>query len=202
MFTPKIFSIPEISGISAKTIEEHLKLYAGYVKHANLIVEKIAEYKADPDLSADQAGKNAYVLGELNRRFSFEFNGMRNHEYYFEQLEGGQKTMMGTALNAQIEKDFGSVEAWFQSFVQLALTRGIGWAVLWYDPISKRLVQNWVDEQHLGHLNGLTFIYGIDMWEHSYLMDYTPAEKRKYIDAYTNATNQEVSSRRFDEAVK
>lgn len=195
MFTAKTFNIPEITGVSKKTIDEHLKLYAGYVKHANLIQEKITEYKAD-------AEKNAYVLGELNRRFSFEFNGMRNHEYYFEQLEGGQKTVMDTALNKQMEKDFGSVKEWFDSFVALAMTRGIGWAVLWYDQSSKKLIQNWVDEQHLGQLNGLKFIYGIDMWEHSYLMDYTPAEKRKYIDAYTNASNQEVSSRRFDEAVK
>ena len=82
------------------------------------------------------------------------------------------------------------------------MTRGIGWAVLWYDPVSKKLINSWVDEQHLGQLNGLKWIYGIDMWEHSYLFDYTPGEKRKYIDAYTNATNQEVSARRFDEAIK
>lgn len=195
MFEAKTFNIPDIAGISKKTIDEHLKLYAGYVKHANLIQDKIKELSADKE-------KNAYLLGELSRRFAFEFNGMRNHEYYFEQLEGGQKTVMDTALNKQMEQDFGSVEAWFQSFVALAMTRGIGWAVLWYDPVTKRLVQNWVDEQHMGHLNGLKFIYGIDMWEHSYLFDYTPAEKRKYIDAYTQATNQEVSSRRFDEAVK
>ncbi|MES2059446.1 MAG: Fe-Mn family superoxide dismutase [Patescibacteria group bacterium] len=195
MYTPKTFNIPEIAGISAKTIEEHLKLYAGYVKHANLIQEKLKELGKDPEA-------NAYLIGELNRRFAFEFNGMRNHEYYFESLEGGRKEVMGTALNAQMEKDFGSVEAWFNSFVQLALTRGIGWAVLWYDPVSEKLVQNWVDEQHLGQLNGLKFIYGIDMWEHSYLMDYTPGEKRKYIDAYTQATNQEISCKRFDEACK
>jgi Fe-Mn family superoxide dismutase len=196
MFEAKTFSIPPIEGISQKTIDEHLKLYQGYVKHANLIQEKQKELSADRE-------KNAYVLGELSRRFAFEFNGMRNHEYYFEQLEGGHKEVsMDSPLNVQIAKDFGSVKEWFDSFVALALTRGIGWAVLWYDPISKKLVQNWVDEQHLGHLNGLHFIYGIDMWEHSYLFDYTPAEKRKYIDVYTQATNQEIAARRFEEAVK
>ncbi len=196
MFEAKTFNIPEIPGISQKTIDEHMKLYQGYVKHANLIQDKIKELSADRE-------KNAYVLGELSRRFAFEFDGMRNHEYYFEQLEGGHKELPPDApLNVQITKDFGSVEEWFKSFVQLALTRGIGWAVLWYDPISKRLVQNWVDEQHLGHLNGLKFIYGIDMWEHSYLFDYTPGDKKKYIEAYTQATNQEVTGRRFDEATK
>ena len=196
MFVAKTFNIPEVPGISKKAIDEHMKLYQGYVKHANLIQDKVKELSSDRE-------KNAYLLGELSRRFAFEFDGMRNHEYYFEQLEDGRKEIsMDSPLNVQIAKDFGSVEEWFKSFVQLALTRGIGWAVLWYDPISKHLVQNWVDEQHLGHLNGLKFIYGIDMWEHSYLFDYIPADKRKYIDAYTQATNQEVAAKRFIDALK
>ena len=74
------FNIGILKNISAKNIEEHLKLYAGYVKNTNLIVEKIGEYAKD-------AEKNAYVMGELRRRFGFEFNGMRNHEYYFRSLE-------------------------------------------------------------------------------------------------------------------
>ncbi|MES2409574.1 MAG: Fe-Mn family superoxide dismutase [Patescibacteria group bacterium] len=195
MFQAKQFTIPEITGISSKTIEEHLKLYAGYVKHANLIQDKLNEYKSDVE-------KNAYVIGELNRRFAFEFDGMRNHEYYFEQLEGGHKDADGSALSEKMIKDFGSVENWLTEFKTLCMTRGIGWAVLWYDKVSDKLINAWVDEQHLGQLNGLAFIYGIDMWEHSYLMDYTPADKKKYVEAYLMATNQEVSAKRFDEAKK
>jgi Fe-Mn family superoxide dismutase len=194
-YTPKQFNIPDINGISKKTIEEHLKLYAGYVKHANVIDDKIAEYKKDSEA-------NSYALGELKRRFSFEFNGMRNHEYYFEQLEGGQKTLMDHPLNDQMIKDFGSVENWLNEFKTLCMTRGIGWAVLWYDKINDKLINSWVDEQHLGHLNGLAFIYGIDMWEHSYLMDYVPADKRQYVERYTEATNQEVAGERFERARK
>lgn len=195
-YQAKQFNIGEIEGISKKTIEEHLKLYAGYVKHANLIEEKIKEYKKDSET-------NAYALGELKRRFSFEFDGMRNHEYYFEQLEGGQKSMpMDSALMKQVEKDFGSAEIWMEEFKALCLTRGIGWAVLWYDKTSNKLINSWVDEQHLGHLNGANFIYGIDMWEHSYLFDYTPAEKKNYVESYLNATNQEVCVKRFEEATK
>ena len=195
MFTAKQFTIPEINGISSKTIEEHLKLYQGYVKNANTIQEKINEYKGD-------AEKNAFVLGELSRRFAFEFDGMRNHEYYFEQLEGGHKDSMDSELAKKMAEDFGSVENWLTEFKTLCMTRGIGWAVLWYDKVSNRLLNAWVDEQHLGQLNGLAFIYGIDMWEHSYLMDYTPGEKKKYVEAYLMATNQEVSAKRFDEAKK
>ena len=196
MFTPKTFTIPVIEGISQKTIDEHLKLYQGYVKHSNLIQEKIAEYKVDSE-------KNAYVLGELSRRFAYEFDGMKKHEYYFDQLEGGHKEMdMESALMKQVEKDFGSAENWLAEFRTLCLTRGIGWAVLWYDKVSGKLLNSWVDEQHLGQLNGLSFIYGIDMWEHSYLMDYIPGDKKKYVESYLNATNKDVSAKRFEEAVK
>ena len=195
-YKEKKFNIPEIEGISKKTIEEHLKLYAGYVKHTNLILEKIKEYGADPE-------KNGYAINELQRRFAFEFDGMRNHEYYFEQLEGGPSNGNPDALlYKQIEKDFGSGEEWYKSFTALSLTRGIGWAVLLWDRKEKRLLHAWIDEQHLGHLNGLDFIYGIDMWEHSYLFDYVPADKKKYVEAYMNATNKAVYEKRFDAVSK
>ncbi len=195
-YTPRQFNIPDINGISKKTIEEHLKLYAGYVKHTNLILEKIPEYRGYEKEDAFAP----YVVSELYRRFSFEFNGMRNHEYYFEQLEGGQKTLMNHPLNEQMIKDFGSVENWLNEFKSLCMTRGIGWAVLWYDKVNDKLINSWVDEQHLGHLNGLAFIYGIDMWEHSYLIDYIPADKKQYVESYLMATNQEVAGARFDRA--
>ncbi len=189
------FNIPAIEGISEKTITEHLKLYAGYVKHTNLILDKIKEYSADPE-------KNGYAMNEMQRRFAFEFDGMRNHEYYFEQLEGGPvKGDMSKAVYKQIEKDFGSTDNWYKDFTRIALTRGIGWAVCLWDRNEKRILNAWIDEQHLGHLNGLDFIFGIDMWEHSYLFDYVPADKKKYFDAYMNAVNQSVHERRFDEAV-
>ncbi|MFA6464034.1 MAG: Fe-Mn family superoxide dismutase [Candidatus Paceibacterota bacterium] len=195
-FTEQKFNIPSIEGISQKTIDEHLKLYSGYVKNSNLILEMIEEYSKELD-------KNSYAISEIQRRFAFEFNGMRNHEYYFEQLEGGHVSQdMNSALTKQIEKDFGSTEIWFEKFKALCLTRGIGWAILYYDKKSDRLLNAWVDEQHLGQLNGLHFIYGIDMWEHSFMLDYVPGDKKKYIEAYTIATNQSVAEKRFDEAKK
>ncbi len=196
MFTEQKFSIPEIEGISKKTIDEHLKLYSGYVKNSNLILEKIEEYSKEVE-------KNAYAISEIQRRFAFEFNGMRNHEYYFEQLEGGSvMENIESSLSKQIIKDFGSMEAWLEKFKTLCLTRGIGWAILYYDKKSDRLLNAWVDEQHLGQLNGLNFIYGIDMWEHSYMLDYIPGDKKKYIESYLIATNKTLAEKRFEEAKK
>src|SRR3989338_5294372 len=105
-FIEQKFNIPELKGISKRNIEEHLKLYAGYVKHENLVLEKIEELKED-------AEKNAYALGEVMRRFGFEYNGMRNHEVYFRSLEGGAKPLTTSGLLAQaIAENWGSVELW------------------------------------------------------------------------------------------
>ena len=193
-FIQQTFNIGELKGISAKNIEEHLKLYAGYVKNTKLILEKIGEYMADPE-------KNAYVIGELQRRFGFEFNGMRNHEYYFKSLENGAKSLpKNSELKKAIELQAPSFEAWLSGFKMLAMTRGIGWAVLGYDKKTKQFVHIWIDEQHLGQLNGVEWILGIDMWEHAYVYDYPTSEKKKYVEAFFENLNWDVIEENFKKA--
>lgn len=190
-YSEQSFSLPELKGISQKAVDEHLKLYAGYVKHTNLILDQIEELSKDSE-------KNAFVLGELQRRFSFEFNGMRNHELYFEQFEGGSRDHPAeSTVKAAIEKEWGSYVSWLARFKAVALTRGIGWAMLYYDPKAGRLVHAWVDEQHLGQLNGLKLVLGLDMWEHSYMVDYAPSEKKKYVDAFFDNLNWQKVEERF-----
>src|ERR1035437_9618448 len=112
-FEEKKFNIATLKGISAKTIEEHLKLYAGYVKNTNGIQESLIKYSAD-------TATNAYVMNELGRRFSFEYNGMRNHEVYFSSLEGGAKPLADkSALKKMIVDTCGSFEAWLSAFKSL-----------------------------------------------------------------------------------
>ena len=177
------FNIGELKGISAKNIEEHLKLYAGYVKHTNLILEKIEELAQD-------AEKNAYALGEIQRRFGFEYNGMRNHEVYFESLSGGGNPLADDSkLKKEIAAEWESYEKWLNRFKSIALTRGIGWAMLYYDRKENRLLSTWVDEQHLGQLQDCTLVLGIDMWEHAYVYDYPTSEKKKYIEAFFENLN-------------
>lgn len=168
----------------------HLGLYQGYVKHVNLIEEKIAELSADVE-------KNSYAMAELQRRLGFEFCGMRNHEYFFAQFEGGAKSLPAGTFKELIEAQWGSVDTWKKSFMQIAKARGIGWAMLYYDATSHQLVQTWVDEQHLGQLVDVHIVLALDMWEHSYLMDYPSPDKGKYIDAFFNALNWEVVAARI-----
>ena len=184
------FDIPELAGISRETIDLHLDLYAGYVKHVNLINDKIAAYSHDLDA-------NMYAIAEMQRRFGFEFGGMRNHEYYFSQFEGGAKSLPDGTLKEKIENQFGSVDAWQARFTQIAMTRGIGWAMLYHDPHTDQLVQTWVDEQHLGQLADVDIILALDMWEHSYLRDYLPASKADYVKAFFANVNWEVIAGRL-----
>jgi Fe-Mn family superoxide dismutase len=194
-FEEKKFNIPELKGISKKNIEEHLKLYSGYVKNINLIYQKVGELMKDPE-------KNAYLVGELMRRVGFEFNGMRNHEYYFDSLSDGAKDLHpDSLLKKEMERQAGSVEAWIGGFKHLALTRGIGWAIVYWDKQSKQLLPAWIDEQHLGQLNGLSYVLGIDMWEHSYVADYQPSGKKQYIEDFFVNLNWEKVEERFKEAM-
>lgn len=190
-FTAKQFNIRPLQGLSETTIAEHIKLYEGYVKHANLILSKIESLKGNVD--------NAYELSEARRRFGFEFDGMRNHELYFGALEGTAEALSeGSKLSQKISADFGSFENWISDFKTLAKTRGIGWAILYYDKTNTTLLNSWVDEQHLGHLVGLTPILALDMWEHSFVADYLPSGKPQYIDDYLSQINWTITSQIFD----
>ena len=191
-FKAMTFQIPELKGISTKNIEEHLKLYAGYVKFANYVQNQIVE------LSKDTA-KNAYELGELQRRFSFEWGGMRNHEIYFSQFEGGAKALPeGSTLRAALSGEWDSFDAFLARFKTVAMTRGIGWAMLYRDENSGHLMTQWVDEQHLGHLQGLRPLLALDMWEHAYVYDFATSEKAKYVEAFFENLNWEVVEKKFN----
>lgn len=177
-FIAKTFDIPKLVGISEKNIEEHLKLYKGYVNNTNLIFNKINELKNDIE-------KNAYALGELQRRLGFEFDGMRNHEYFFASLEGGPQAIAKDGkLFGAIEKEWGSFEKFVTHFKFVATTRGIGWTILYHDKISDKLIITWVDEHHLGQLTGLSPVLCLDMWEHSFVSDYEPSGKKQYIEDF------------------
>ena len=197
-FEEKKFVIPPLKGISPKNIEEHLKLYAGYVKNANGILDMLVKYHTE-----DMVG-NAYIIGELHRRLSFEYNGIRNHELYFSALEGGATPLSSdSAFKKAIEAIAGSFDNFLAGFKNMsATTRGIGWAVLWYDRKSKQLIGSWVDEQHLGQLNGAVPILMLDMWEHSYVADYQPSGKKNYIEDFFSNVNWSVIEQNYAEATK
>jgi len=188
-FEEKKFNIGKLVGISEKTIEEHLKLYSGYVKHSNLIMEKIVEMSGDLE-------KNTYAINETRRRFGFEYNGMRNHEVYFDSLSDGPSPLTpDTELEKSLAYLWGSYDKWLLEFKSIAMTRGIGWAILYLDRKEHRLINAWIDEQHLGQLQDCTVVLALDMWEHSFVADYQPSGKKQYVeDFFTNLNWSKVES--------
>lgn len=196
LYEEKKFNIPTLKGISSKQLETHLGLYSGYVKHVNSVREMIhALLKEDKE-------KHAYVVAELRRRFSFEFNGMRMHEYYFEQWENGAEAVNENSPLAQaVSEKYGDWNGFLDHFKTIGgETRGIGWTILYWDSREKTPHTTWVGDHEFGQLAGLPIILAMDMWEHSYMIDYTPLEKKQYIDAFFNNLNWSVVESRFIQA--
>jgi len=188
-YTPTSFSFGTLGGISEKQLDVHIKLYEGYVKHVNVLEETIADLKKDSE-------KNAYALAEVKRRLGFEWNGMRMHEHYFAQWEG-EHVPLSKELEAAMIAQSGSMEAWMAEFKATAMMRGIGWTILSQDNKTGALMTHWVNDHELGQLNDTTAIIALDMWEHAFMVDYTPAEKAQYIDAWFKNLNGEVISKRY-----
>lgn len=191
-YTTRTFNIPELKGLSKKQIDVHLALYDGYVKHVNLIMEKIQKLK---EAGAEE---NAYVINELRRRLPFEFDGMRMHEYYFEQFEGGAAPLSegGPLAKAATEK-YGSAENLVAHVKEVAGTRGIGWVVVYFDPRGLTLHTAFVNDHELGQLSGLPILLAVDLWEHAFMVDYVPAEKKSYVEAFLENLNWNVVEKRL-----
>lgn len=190
------FALPELTGISPKQLEIHLNLYAGYVKNTNLLREQIQ------DLETLDKEKYAYAIAELRRRLGFEFDGMRMHEYYFSQFEGGAQALSDASpLTSAVTEKYGGWQQFIEHFTTVGKMRGIGWTVLYHDTKWNTPHVAWVNDHELGQLVGTPVILAMDMWEHAFMVDYTPSEKGKYIEAFLSNLNWGVCEARFTSAV-
>ena len=195
-YPTKTFNLPALEGISEKQIKVHLALYEGYVKHVNLIMAMIASYEK----TEDEGGK--FAVAELRRRLAFEFDGMRMHEYYFSQFEGEKGGDEKSALALAVSEKYGSGDNFIAHIKEVAGTRGIGWVVVYADPSAHTVHTVFVGDHEVGQLAGLPIILALDLWEHAYMVDYVPADKKNYIDAFLTNVNWAVPEKRFDETMK
>lgn len=186
-------SLAGMSGFSDTLLNNHFKLYQGYVKNTNLILEKLVALLADKK-------ENSPDYSELKRRFGWEFNGMLLHEYYFENLGGKQALDVNSALYKKIIEDFGSFDTWKQDFTSTGLMRGIGWAVVYWEPKTDKLINAWINEHDEGHIAGSSPILVMDVFEHAYMSDYQ-LDRAKYIEAFFKNINWEASIGRFNECL-
>ena len=193
MYTEQKFDLKGIDGLSDRQIENHLKLYAGYVNNVNALETKIGEYKADSE-------GNKIALAELKRRLGFEFDGMRLHEYYFESLEGPSERKAPT-LEEKLALQYGSPENWWSEFQSVGMMRGVGWVILYHDPKTKQFHNAWISDHELGHLAGCDIILAMDVWEHAFLLDYLPSQRKEYIEVFFRNLNWNVLEERFQKSL-
>lgn len=181
-----------LNGISDKTLEIHLGLYAGYVKNTNILNEKVIELT-----EAGKSGTPEYA--ELKRRYGFEYNGMRLHEYYFENLKagGGGELKEGSPLGKAIAETYSSIDVWRNDFCKVGAMRGVGWAVLFQDPLTKVLSNHWITLHEEGNIAGFVPVLVMDVWEHAWILDYKPADRPKYIEAFLSNVDWSVVEKRL-----
>ena len=194
-YKAKSFNLSRLKGISDKTLEMHFGLYEGYVKNTNLLTQQLFEIIQERKALATNP-----VYTELKRHLGFEYGGMVLHEYYFGNLFPNGRGEPAGKLVYTMQQNFGAFDLWQNDFTAVGSLRGVGWAVLYQDPATGQLSNHWIELHHQGVPTGFKPILVMDVWEHAYLLDYKPAERGKYIEAFfSNLDWNAVNERLADE---
>jgi len=190
-YTPQNFDhLIGTAGFSDQLLKNHFTLYQGYVTNTNKLLDTLALLIKENKTATPE-------FAELNRRFGWEFNGMRLHELYFGNIIKGGKTLIkNSALAKLISEQYGSFDNWAAAFKAVGTMRGIGWVVLAYDPTSKKLFNLWINEHDVGHLTGTVPLLIMDVFEHAFMIDYG-LKRADYISAFFNAIDWDVVEKRI-----
>ena len=165
-----------MAGFSEALLKNHFTLYQGYVTNTNKVLDTL-------ELMLKEGKAANPEFAELKRRLGWEFNGMRLHEYYFENLGGIAPLNVDGRLGKKLAESFGSVDAWEKEFRATGAMRGIGWTVLYQDPADGRLINFWINEHDQGHPAGCMPILVMDVFEHAFMLDYG-LKRADYIEAF------------------
>jgi len=176
------FDLSNLYGISDRTLEMHFRLYEGYVKEINLLMERVWNYSKNGRVDPG----DVEVYSELTRRLGFEYNGMVLHELYFGNLKkfGFGDPKLNSAFYRAVESSFGRYQNWKSDFINKAMMRSVGWVICYQDPSRGRLTNHWTTLHEIGNITGFKPVLVMDAWEHAFLLDYKPGERGKYIDAF------------------
>ena len=195
-YEPKNFDrLLGTQGFSDTLLNNHFTLYKGYVTNTNKAAEILDTLLKEGKLATPE-------YAELSRRFGWEFNGMRLHEYYFDNMvKGGARLDAGSSLTTLIAREFGSHETWEKDFRGTGAMRGIGWTALYYDAHGDHLFNVWINEHDTGHLSGCAPLLIMDVFEHAFITDYQ-LKRADYIEAFFKAINWTTVGSRFKAAAK
>jgi superoxide dismutase, Fe-Mn family len=178
-----------MAGFSETLLKNHFTLYQGYVTNTNKVTDLLAAM-----LKEGKTGTPEYA--ELKRRFGFEFDGMRLHEYYFDNLGGKSPLNESGAATKKLADAFGSYENWEKDFRATGAMRGIGWVVFYQDNINGSLFNQWINEHETGHLAGCKPVLVMDVFEHAYMIDYG-LKRADYIESFFKNINWDTAAKRL-----
>jgi len=178
-----------MDGFSETLLNNHFTLYQGYVTNTNKLRDALGQMAKDGKLTTPE-------YAELKRRFGFEWDGMRLHEYYFDNLGGKGDLAQSQKLAGAVAADFGGFEAWLADFKATGAMRGIGWAILYRDDASGTLINEWINEHQNNHLAGCKPILVMDVFEHAFMLDYG-LKRADYIEAFFRNVNREMVESRL-----
>ncbi len=166
-----------LDGISDEQIQQHWQLYEGYVSNVNTLNKRLSTFVQKADFGPEYC--------EMKRRLGFEYNGMILHEHYFSVLKPGRHLPEeGSELSGMLEEAFGGFETWRREFTAIGKMRGIGWAVLYFDPLHETCSNHWITLHEDGHPAGFAPLLVMDVWEHAYMVDWGADGKGDYISAF------------------
>ena len=189
-YTAKDYSgLIGMEGFSETLLNNHFTLYQGYVTNTNKLLDSLAAMLKEGNMATPE-------YAELKRRLGFEFNGMRLHEYYFENLGGKGALDKSGKLGKKLAEEFGSYEDWEKDFRATATMRGIGWAILYQDNLTGRIWNQWINEHETGHPAGCIPLLVLDVFEHAFMIDYG-LKRADYIEAFFKNINWSVVESRL-----
>jgi Fe-Mn family superoxide dismutase len=192
-YTAKDYSfLLGMQGFSDTLLKNHFTLYQGYVANTNKVLDLLAAM-------LKEGKEGAPEFAELKRRLGWEFNGMRLHELYFENLGGDGDPSKAPNLTKRVEAQFGSVDTCAKDFMATAAMRGIGWVICYEDSTNGLLINQWINEHDVGHPAGCNPILVLDVFEHAYMIDYG-LKKMDYVNNYFKNINWEVVEKRLKTA--
>ncbi len=165
-----------MEGFGEQLLKNHFTLYQGYVTNTNKVLDTLEVMLKEGKAAAPE-------FAELKRRLGWEFNGMRLHELYFGNLGGKSALNPVGKLAGKLAESFGTPDAWEKDFRAVGAMRGIGWAVLYEDTSSGRLINFWVNEHDVAHPAGCAPILIMDVFEHAFMLDYG-LKRADYIEAF------------------
>jgi superoxide dismutase, Fe-Mn family len=190
MYTAQDFKhLLGLQGLSDTLLTNHFTLYEGYVANINKLNDALVALEKNDRFATPE-------FAEMNRRFGWEWNGMRLHELYFGNLTKESATLGEGTLKKKIEKEWETLTMWEKDFRAMGAMRGVGWVVLYYDAQAGRLFNVWVNEHDAGHLSGAEPLLVMDVFEHAFMLDYG-IKRVDYIDVFFRSIDWKAAEKRL-----